>query len=266
MLKRVITSLVVGAYAILLVNLGRYFILANILLIMLWGVHEVVHALRQAGFRPVAWIHYVCVAVYIPMYLWRGDLGLLVVLFASVAAYMAIAACTRDPSTTDLLATMLPSLYPSYPLVSFVLLTLSPAEHWRLVIWLMLTTAVSCDICAFFFGRFFGKHKLMPKVSPNKTVEGAVGGFFGSLLTAAVVCLICYLKGDGVPWWHFLALGLLGGTATQVGDMVASYIKRFCNIKDYGSIFPGHGGLLDRIDGILFNAVSYCVYCMFFLL
>ena len=86
----------------------------------------------------------------------------------------------------------------------------------------------------------------------------------GAILSAVGVYLFCLLRGESFPLYHFLILGVLGGLATQAGDIVASYIKRFCNVKDYGTIFPGHGGVLDRIDGISFNAVVVCVYAMLF--
>lgn len=266
MKKRVVTGVLLAAYVILMLRLGRYAILANLLLMMLIGIYEVVFVLRSAGFKPVAWIHYVTAVAYFPAFLWKGDRGLLLTMFAGLAACMAIAALTRDPSTTDLLATLLPNLYPAYPLIAFAMLTVSPAPHWRLVLWLLLLSSVFCDIFAMFSGKLLGKRKLCPKVSPNKTVEGALGGFLGALLAALIICLISLWQGDGIPLWHFLILGVIGGVATQVGDIVASYIKRFCSIKDYGTLFPGHGGLLDRIDGILFNAIAFCVYSMFFLL
>ncbi len=266
MKKRIITGVLLAAYAIGMLLLGRYAILANLLIMMLIGIYEVVYVLRSAGFRPVAWIHYVTAAAYIPAFLWKGEPGLVLTMFVGVAACMAIAALTRDPSTTDLLATLLPNIYPVYPLIAFAMLTASPAPHWRMLLWLMLLSSVLCDVFALFAGKLLGQRKLMPKVSPNKTVEGAVGGFVGALLAAAIVYLIHLWQGGGVDIWHFLALGVIGGIATQVGDIVASYIKRFCSIKDYGTLFPGHGGLLDRIDGILFNAIAFCVYSLFFLL
>lgn len=65
-----------------------------------------------------------------------------------------------------------------------------------------------------------------------------------------------------MPFWIFIVLALIGSLMTQVGDIVASYIKRFCGVKDFGKIFPGHGGLLDRLDGIMYNAVALCIYLL----
>lgn len=119
------------------------------------------------------------------------------------------------------------------------------------------------DTGAYFIGRFFGKHKLAPIVSPKKTVEGAFGGVLGSVLAGLLLTAI--FKGVMGPntilaeteGWYYLALVVLGVIASllgMVGDLFASVIKRQHHIKDYGNIFPGHGGVLDRFDSVLFIA------------
>ena len=133
------------------------------------------------------------------------------------------------------------------------------------------------DSAAYFAGRAFGKHKLAPVVSPNKTIEGAVGGVMGSMLLGVVVTA-CYtaLHGQlvGVPldtlgWRYYVVVVLLGGFGSLlgiVGDLFASVIKRQCGIKDYGTIFPGHGGIMDRFDSVLFIApfVAMVVTAVFY--
>ena len=130
-------------------------------------------------------------------------------------------------------------------------------------IFLILGFAWGGDSAAYFAGR--GRHKLAPVVSPNKTIEGAVGGVMGSMLLGVVVTA-CYtaLHGQlvGVPldtlgWRYYVVVVLLGGFGSLlgiVGDLFASVIKRQCGIKDYGTIFPGHGGIMDRFDSVLFIA------------
>ena len=133
------------------------------------------------------------------------------------------------------------------------------------------------DSAAYFAGRAFGKHKLAPVVSPNKTIGGAVGGVMGSMLLGVVVTA-CYtaLHGQlvGVPldtlgWRYYVVVVLLGGFGSLlgiVGDLFASVIKRQCGIKDYGTIFPGHGGIMDRFDSVLFIApfVAMVVTAVFY--
>jgi phosphatidate cytidylyltransferase len=117
----------------------------------------------------------------------------------------------------------------------------------------LLCTVVWCgDTGAYFAGRTLGKHKLAPRMSPNKTWEGSVGGIIASLAGAAVVK---YIYGDEIAnWIVILAAALAGGVLGQLGDLAESTFKRFSGVKDSGKIFPGHGGFLDRVDGLLFAA------------
>lgn len=120
--------------------------------------------------------------------------------------------------------------------------------------------AWSCDTFAYFTGRFFGKHKLIPHVSPNKTVEGAVGGVVGAM----VICMLYLWITQNVlnikmlKWSNIFVqgtvYGIVGGVLSQLGDLIASAIKRDTQIKDFGWIFPGHGGFMDRFDSVMFIA------------
>ena len=124
--------------------------------------------------------------------------------------------------------------------------------------WLVLLPLVAAwgsDTCALFAGMFFGKHKLAPVVSPKKTVEGAIGGVLGAtLLTVLVVLLYNKLTPIDIPLWGAVLLGSIGAVIGQLGDLTFSVIKRHTGIKDYGHIFPGHGGVLDRFDSVVFVA------------
>ena len=131
------------------------------------------------------------------------------------------------------------------------------------VVLLSLTFAVPVlgDTLAFFVGSRVRGPKLCPAVSPNKTISGAIAGLVGSLLAAVVVGLASLLFCDAATlaqlpsWWQYALIGLIGGVAGQMGDLFASLVKRHCGLKDFSSLFPGHGGMLDRLDSILFMAV-----------
>ena len=105
------------------------------------------------------------------------------------------------------------------------------------------------DTCAYFAGYAFGKHKLIPKVSPKKTIEGSIGGILGSTL-------ICLAFGYyfNIDLKVIVILGFLGSIVAQVGDLFASSVKRYVGIKDYGKLIPGHGGILDRFDSVILVA------------
>ncbi|MGO5027584.1 phosphatidate cytidylyltransferase [Candidatus Agathobaculum pullicola] len=125
----------------------------------------------------------------------------------------------------------------------------------QFIVLLPLLAAWGADTCALFAGMFFGKHKLAPVVSPKKTVEGAVGGVIGgAVLVLLVVLLMNVTLGLKMPLWAAVVLGAVGAMLGEIGDLSFSVIKRQTGIKDYGHIFPGHGGVLDRFDSVLFVA------------
>ena len=108
------------------------------------------------------------------------------------------------------------------------------------------------DSGAYFIGRAFGKHKLIEDVSPHKTVEGAIGGLFGGILGYVIYALILQLAfGVKVNYIYLIVLALIVSVADQIGDLIASFIKREHNLKDFGKLFPGHGGVMDRLDSAL---------------
>lgn len=120
---------------------------------------------------------------------------------------------------------------------------------WRLV--LLLAIVMGSDTAAFFVGSAVGRHKLAPGISPGKTIEGAAGALLGGVAAAAIVR---WLGLPSLPLAHALALGLAVSALGSVGDLVESLLKRWAGVKDSGTLFPGHGGMLDRLDSILFGA------------
>lgn len=141
------------------------------------------------------------------------------------------------------------------PMMLSVFVLINDLDHPKVFILLPFFSAFGSDAFALFAGMAFGKHKLAPKLSPKKTIEGSVGGFMGS----AVWCMIYGLIVQAI--WGFkpnllvlMLYGLFGSLVSQLGDLSFSYIKRETGIKDYGNIFPGHGGVLDRFDSVIFCA------------
>jgi len=130
-------------------------------------------------------------------------------------------------------------------------------------LFMALALAFSSDTLAYFGGRAFGKHKLYEAVSPKKTVEGSIGGLVGGV--AAMVGMGHYWLTPEIPIAHCVALGLIGSALGQIGDLVESMIKRTFGVKDSGNVLPGHGGMLDRVDGLLFVAPLIYYYAKLFL-
>lgn len=130
------------------------------------------------------------------------------------------------------------------------------------LIWLVFIGAWVSDSCAYFAGRFFGKRKLIPSVSPKKTVAGAVGGALGTGIGFLIFAL-CFGENLGnISPFSMAVAGLAASAVGQVGDLVASVIKRQYGVKDYGKIMPGHGGAMDRFDSVLFVAPIVYFYLL----
>ncbi|MGI5891343.1 MAG: phosphatidate cytidylyltransferase [Bacillota bacterium] len=129
-----------------------------------------------------------------------------------------------------------------------LLLRLSAADFNILFLAFLITWAT--DVGAYFFGRTFGKKKLAPTISPNKTIAGAIGG----IISATIITVIYGFLLMDLLWYHVVLLAIIGSVAGQFGDLWESLIKRWAGIKDSGNLFPGHGGALDRFDSILFVA------------
>lgn len=125
-------------------------------------------------------------------------------------------------------------------------------EGGILTVWLIFVGAWGSDTCAYCVGKLAGRHKLPTKLSPNKTVEGCVGGILGAALIGFLFALAFYKNTN--YWWQFALIGGVSSVISQIGDLTASAIKRNQDIKDYGKLIPGHGGILDRFDSILFTA------------
>ena len=115
------------------------------------------------------------------------------------------------------------------------------------VVWLIFLSSWGCDTCAYCVGVLIGKHKMAPKLSPKKSVEGGIGGIVGAALLGALFALAVNRFGGAF-------VSPVGGAISQVGDLAASAIKRNHEIKDYGKLIPGHGGILDRFDSVIFTA------------
>ncbi|HOD09257.1 MAG TPA: phosphatidate cytidylyltransferase, partial [Flavobacterium sp.] len=117
------------------------------------------------------------------------------------------------------------------------------------------------DTFAFLVGKTFGKHKLFEKVSPKKTIEGFIGGFIFSIITGFILAKYLMLQ----SYFHWVSIAILASVFGTLGDLVESKFKRIANVKDSGNIMPGHGGVLDRLDSIIFVApIVYLFYQILF--
>jgi len=158
---------------------------------------------------------------------------------------------------TDIVYTLFSFIYTSIMFLHFLLLR--NLENGIIYVWWVFASTWACDTFAYIVGILFGKHKLIPSVSPKKSIEGSIGGIGGSVLISIVFAK--YFLPAVKPLEAFI-LGLLIGIFSQIGDLSCSLIKRFCKIKDFSRIIPGHGGILDRFDSTLFSFPVAYYYIM----
>jgi len=148
-------------------------------------------------------------------------------------------------------------VYCAMPLTFLALLRRDAHPGWVI---LALMLAWFSDTGGYFAGRFLGKHKLYEAVSPKKTIEGAIGGLFAAVF-GALLGVFWYLHGR-LPLAHAIPLAIVGGALGQAGDLAESLLKRSTGIKDSGGILPGHGGILDRIDAMIFTSTTVFLYVL----
>ncbi|WP_203636300.1 phosphatidate cytidylyltransferase [Thermobrachium celere] len=150
-------------------------------------------------------------------------------------------------------------------IVSFfnLLVKIDQFNNGHRLIWIVFIIAWCCDTFAYFTGMAFGKRKLCPEVSPKKTIEGSIGGILGSII--GLFIWKYFNRTIDVTYIELIILGAFGAIVSQIGDLSASLIKRYVGIKDYGNIMPGHGGILDRFDSILYVIPIVYYYIAFFL-
>lgn len=169
--------------------------------------------------------------------------------------------------------TMMAFGYPILPLSFMFVLNHLSYEIGYLGIVLIFAVAMMTDSLAYVFGSLLGKKRFIPEVSPKKSIAGVLGGFFGGIVGAGLVFVFFYFT----KWFNilnttnlclsipaFVIIGIIGSYANQLGDLVASAYKRKAGIKDFSNIFPGHGGFMDRVDGMMFVSVVVSIVLFLF--
>ena len=298
MLKRSITGAVILMITLLFVVLKQFsplFFDAYVLIIMYGAIYEMfkVHQIanKQADFITLCFVPAAACAIFnlekdfTKALIYIGLMAIIVLVVVLVEEIIEFAN-DRKYGTTErnisvlnqtlfhkTKATMMVFAYPILPLL--ILMALNHISYDLAYVGIVTAFAVSMltDTCAYFVGRLFGKTKFIPEVSPNKTVAGVVGGFIGGLV-GALSCYFIFYYTDlfalasyasmGTLISSFIIIGVLGSFINQLGDLIASAYKRKNNIKDFSNVFPGHGGFMDRVDGLMFVAsFIYVIFTLF---
>ncbi len=251
---RLISGIVLVAAALVLIITGGEILLAAACVISLIGMYELYRvykiertALAFAGYAAA-------VLFYLDLYVqWIPDrmmfvIGLMIVLLAVyVLAYPKYHASQTTAVFFGVfyVAAMLSCVWQTRMM-----------EQGAYIVWLIFLCSWGCDTCAYCVGVKFGRHKMSPVLSPKKSVEGAVGGLAGTFLLTAVYASVFRAQMGITNGQIFIlaAISTAGGLISMIGDLAASAIKRNYEIKDYGTLIPGHGGIMDRFDSVIFTA------------
>jgi len=278
MLKRIITGVLLIIYAFGLVTLGAWYPIAVDVLIysfMLLGVYEMLHSFSVSGYKVYKIAPIIMSVASFPLVYFFGLVGLAVDFAICLMVVMIQFIFAKERTLNDLFASIFTMIYPAlFMSVAFVITREVNAVY---VACFAILVPVASDSFAYFVGRLVKGPKLCPTISPKKTISGAVGGLMGGVLASGIVYTLfehfavfgdmivvpLFTPNHYVNLAIYLVIGLFGSVICQLGDLFASRIKRCIGIKDFGKIFPGHGGGLDRLDSIMFMLVVLFVIFSF---
>jgi len=249
---RMLTGLLIGWVTVACIMLGGLWLLGFIAVVLAFASREYVKILNHKGFYPSLKVIYITEAVLaVIVYFGRFDLVAATLTLCSMASFMWVLFVGRQPYIANVATTIFGMIYCGwFPLHLIFFRNLSCTEYDSGLGFVIMTIAsvIATDVGCYYVGSRWGKHKLAPTVSPNKTIEGSFGGVIGAVIMSEIFGL--YL---GIGWFWSLIAGLLCTTFAQIGDLCESLLKRDAGVKDSGDSLPGHGGFLDRTDSFAFT-------------
>ncbi len=258
---RIITGVLCSALLILLVLFANWYVIAATAFIAsVIGLYELYGVTGTIKDIPFAVSGFLGAALITAANLFFPEKAFMFISLWIILVFIIALKSGANPETTKAAFVVfsvfyIPNFFSYIPLIF-------KSDDGKLLIWFVLCGAFITDTLAYFTGTFFGKHKLCPAISPKKTVEGAIGGTLGTGICFFVLAIIFnrFFKTD----YNILLLfffGIITAVISQLGDLCASLIKRNSGVKDYGTVFPGHGGIMDRCDSLLF--VAPIIYFLF---
>lgn len=245
--------------------LGGWWAFAACAFLVGLGAYELQRMMLHEGYRPLIIISAALSLLFLIASMLPHQRSLLLAVGLSLALLVTFPILffrkQLDGAVVDWSLTLAIAIYLGWPLSLILMLRgfqigLSSGLWWLLT---LLLGVWGFDTGAFFAGHFLGRHKLAPNISPGKTWEGVLGGLIFSVAAA----LLFTVRPLGVNWFLAILLGLLVGMAATLGDLAESLIKRQTHVKDSGMIMPGHGGILDRIDSLLFAVIVVYFFAQF---
>lgn len=265
-LKRIITTILGLPIVILVFLFGNKYVINGVILVAsIICMYEYFGAVRKVS-KPIEWVGYLSNIFIILATFLNEEILVKSVLYSIpiIILILFLHVIISDMKITfkDVLYTFFGIIYISL-FLTFLALIRCMGDGKNLIL-ATLIISWATDIFAYLIGKYFGKHKFT-KISPNKTIEGTIGGTIGAVISILVYTLILNkFLGMQYLYLQMAIIGLVLSLISQIGDLIASSIKRLVDVKDYGNLIPGHGGMLDRIDSLLF--VSPFAYMIFMIL
>lgn len=265
-LKRILTT-VVGLPAVALVFLfGNEYVVGGVILVAsIICMYEYFKVANKVS-KPIKWVGYLGNLLIVFATIFSAEMFTRIFLFSIPIIFLMLFLCViftnMKITFKDVAYTLLGICY--IPIFLMFLEMIRKFEHGKVLIGYVFIISWSTDIFAYIIGRAFGKHKFS-KISPKKSVEGCIAGVIGSVILSLIYT---YVSNNfwltNYPYVFIIFISILLSIISQIGDFTASSIKRFVDIKDYGNIIPGHGGMLDRLDSLLFiGPFTYYVFLLY---
>ncbi len=257
---RLMSSIILVILALLTILTGGYLLAAVLLFLALTAFHELLKACKLTkekgktnGLEIIGGIG--IIVYYLLMTFSDERIYLFLTLIVILVAFMFLYVFSFPKYHAEQIMCAFFCVAYAPVMLSFIYLV-RDLPYGIYTVWMIFISSWICDTCAYLAGMLLGKHKLAPVLSPKKSIEGAIGGVVGSALVGALYAYFIVepaVSGQKITW-IFVLISAVGAVISQVGDLAASAIKRNHEIKDYGKLIPGHGGVMDRFDSVIFTA------------
>lgn len=250
---RLISGIILVIIALITIISGGPVLLGTLMLISLIGLNELYKVVKMDK-TVLGCVGYLATILYYLLLFFEVKHDSMLFVIGMLVAVMAVYVFTFPKYVSEQVVTGFFGVFYVSVMLSFIYQTRVMEEGLFLVA-LVFLCSWGCDTCAYCVGVLIGKHKMAPKLSPKKSVEGAVGGLVGAALLGTLYALaINKWGGASAAPASYAVICFVGGMISMIGDLAASAIKRNHEIKDYGTLIPGHGGILDRFDSVIFTA------------
>lgn len=254
---RLISGIVLVVLALITIISGGPVLFFTLMAVSLIGMRELYRVMKveDETVSPLALAGYLGAVGYYGLLYFRLESYIMIELIGVLVALMFVYVFTYPRYRSEQVMAAFFGLAYVAVMLSYIYQTRNLADG-AFIVWLIFLCSWGCDTCAYCVGMLIGRHKMSPKLSPKKSVEGAVGGVAGAAILGAVYAAVVgkHLQAAGSQIGAYALLCAVGALISMVGDLAASAIKRNHDVKDYGTLIPGHGGILDRFDSVIFTA------------